>query len=127
MRNEVPYRAKEDRNILHTINRRHANWIRHILCRNCLLKHVTDGRTEVTGKRGRRCKQLLYEFKEMGGYWKLTEEAPERRRRLWTCRKTNYMMMTTTTTTMMMIEQLIRAACCRSVGVISFYLQKESR
>jgi hypothetical protein len=25
--------------ILHTIKRRTANWIGHMLCRNCLLKH----------------------------------------------------------------------------------------
>jgi hypothetical protein len=31
-------RVKEDWNILHTINRRKANWIGHIWRRNCLLK-----------------------------------------------------------------------------------------
>jgi hypothetical protein len=62
------------------------------------------GRTEVAGRRGRRCKQLLYEFKEMEGHWKLIEEATECRRRLWTCRETNYMMM------MMIIIELLRAA-----------------
>ena len=30
-------RFKEERNILQTIKRRKANWIGHILCRNCLL------------------------------------------------------------------------------------------
>jgi hypothetical protein len=43
---------------------RKANWIGHILHRNCLLKHViegkTEGRIEVTG---RRCKQLLDELR----------------------------------------------------------------
>jgi len=35
MRNEaVLQRVEEERNILHTINRRKANWIGHILCRN---------------------------------------------------------------------------------------------
>jgi hypothetical protein len=42
---------------------RKANWIGHILYRNCLLKHIierkTEGRIEVTGRPGRRCKQLL--------------------------------------------------------------------
>jgi replicative superfamily II helicase len=50
---EVLHRIKEERNILHTIKRK-ANWIGHILRRNCLLKHVTDGkiegRIEVTGR-----------------------------------------------------------------------------
>jgi hypothetical protein len=37
---EVLHRVKEDRNILLTIKRRKVNWIGHVLCRNCLLKHV---------------------------------------------------------------------------------------
>jgi oligoribonuclease (3'-5' exoribonuclease) len=40
VRNEVLHRVKEERNILHTIKRRKANWIGHMLRRNCLLKHV---------------------------------------------------------------------------------------
>jgi len=34
---EVLHRVKEKRNILHTIKRRKANWIGHILRSNCLL------------------------------------------------------------------------------------------
>jgi hypothetical protein len=45
------------------MKRQKANWIGHILCRNCLLKHVIEGklegRIEMTGRRGRRRKQLL--------------------------------------------------------------------
>jgi hypothetical protein len=41
---EVLHRVKEERNILHTINRRKANWIGHILRRICVLKHVTEGK-----------------------------------------------------------------------------------
>jgi hypothetical protein len=37
---EVLHRVKEERNIIHTVNR--ANWIGHILRRNCLLKHVVE-------------------------------------------------------------------------------------
>jgi hypothetical protein len=40
VRNEVLHGVKEERNIVHTIKRRKANWIGHILRRNCLLKHV---------------------------------------------------------------------------------------
>jgi hypothetical protein len=51
---EVLHTAKEERNILRTIKRRKANWIGHILRRNCLLKHVTEGklegRIEITGR-----------------------------------------------------------------------------
>jgi hypothetical protein len=39
-------RVKEERNIVHTVNRREANWIGHILRRNCLLKHVIEGKIE---------------------------------------------------------------------------------
>jgi hypothetical protein len=61
-------RVKEERNILHTIKRRKANWICHILRRNCLLKHVIEGklegRIEITGRQGRRHKQLLDDLRE---------------------------------------------------------------
>jgi len=60
---EVLHRVKEERNILYIIKRRKANWIGHILRKNCFLKHIIEGkigrRTEVTGRRGRRRKQLL--------------------------------------------------------------------
>jgi hypothetical protein len=41
---EVLHRVKEERNIIRTINRRKADWIGHILRRNCLLKHVIEGK-----------------------------------------------------------------------------------
>jgi hypothetical protein len=51
-----------------TIKRRKANCIGHILRRNCLLKHVIEGklegRIEMTGRRGGRRKQLLDDLKE---------------------------------------------------------------
>jgi hypothetical protein len=62
---ELLHRAKEERNILHTIKRRKANWIGHILRRNCLLNHVIERKTEGAGRRGRRRKQLLDDLKEM--------------------------------------------------------------
>jgi hypothetical protein len=74
--------VKEERNIVHTIKRRKANWIGHIVRRNCLLKHVIEGklegRIEMTGRRGRRCRQLLDDLKEIRKYWKLKEEALDR-------------------------------------------------
>jgi hypothetical protein len=49
--------------------------------RICLLKHVTErkieGRIEVTERRRRRRKQLLYDLKKTRRYWKLKEEALE--------------------------------------------------
>jgi hypothetical protein len=41
---EVLLTVKEQRNILHGISKRKANWIGHILCRNCLLQRVIEGK-----------------------------------------------------------------------------------
>jgi len=43
---EVLLRVNEQRNILHEISKRKVNWIGHILCRNCLLKQVIEGKIE---------------------------------------------------------------------------------
>jgi hypothetical protein len=97
---EVLLRVKEQRNILHEIRKRKANWIGHILRRNCLLQRITEGKIQegiqVTGRQERRCRKLLDDLKERRGYsfergssgshyvesslWK----------RLWTCRKADY-------------------------------------
>jgi hypothetical protein len=57
-RNEEVLHSVKERNIPHTIKRKEANWIGHILCRNCLLKHMIEGklegRIEMTGRQGRR-------------------------------------------------------------------------
>jgi hypothetical protein len=45
------------------------------LHRNCLLKHIIEGRIQVMGRWGRRCKQLLDDHKETSRDWKLQEEA----------------------------------------------------
>jgi len=55
VRNEdVLLRVKEQRNILHEINKRKANWIGHNFLRNCLLQRVIEGKIkeviEVTGR-----------------------------------------------------------------------------
>jgi hypothetical protein len=76
VRNEdVLLRVKEQRNILHEIRKQKANWIGHILRRNCLLQQVTEekiqGRIEVTG----RHRKLLDDLKERRGYSHLKEEA----------------------------------------------------
>jgi hypothetical protein len=71
--------SKKESSVLHTIKRRKANWIGHILRRNWILKHVIKGkiggRRDVTGRRGRRRKQLLDDLKEARKYWKLKEDA----------------------------------------------------
>ena len=43
---EVLHRVKEQRNFLRSIKRRKANWIRHMFCRNCILKHIIEGKIE---------------------------------------------------------------------------------
>ena len=63
VRNEkVLLRVKEQRNILHEIRKRKANWIGHILRRNCFLQRVIErkiqGGIEVTGRQGRRRTKL---------------------------------------------------------------------
>ena len=39
-------RIKEQRNILHETRKRKANWIGHILRRNCLVKQVIEGKVK---------------------------------------------------------------------------------
>jgi hypothetical protein len=76
---EVLLRVKEQRNILHEIRKRKANWIGHILCRTCPLQQVTEGKIqrgiEVKGRQGRRCRKLLDDLKERRGYSHFKEEA----------------------------------------------------
>jgi len=79
---EVLLRVNEQRNILHETSKRKANWIGHILRRNCLLKQVIKGKIkgemEVTRRRGRRRKELLDDLKDRIGYSYLKKEALDR-------------------------------------------------
>ena len=80
MRNEeVLLRVNEQRNILHEIRKRKANWIGHILRRNCLVQQVIEGKIkgqiEVTRRQGRRRKKLLDDLKDRAGYCQFKEEA----------------------------------------------------
>jgi len=83
VRNEdVLLRAKEQRNILHEIRKRKANWIGQILRRNCLLQRVIEekieGGIDMTGRQGRRRRKLLDDLRERRGYSHLKEEALDR-------------------------------------------------
>ena len=75
-------RVNEQRNILHEIRKRKANWIDHILRRSCLLQQVIEGKIkgqiEVTRRRGRRPKKVLDDLKDRRGYCQLKEEALDR-------------------------------------------------
>ena len=75
MRNEeVLFRVKE-----YEIRKRRANWIGHILRRNCLPQRVIGGKIqggiEVRGRQGRRRTKLLDDLKKRRGYSHLKEEA----------------------------------------------------
>ena len=65
-----------------TLRKRKANWIGHILRRNCLLKQVIEGKIkgemDVTRRRGRRRRKLLDELKDRRGYSHLKDEALDR-------------------------------------------------
>jgi len=60
---EVLLRVNEQRNILHEVRKRKANWIGHILRRNCLLKQVIEGKIkgEIEVKED--------EEEDVGSYW----------------------------------------------------------
>ena len=64
------------------ISKQKADWISHILRRNCLLQRVVEGKIkggiEVTGRRGRRRRKLLDDLKERRGHSHLKEEALDR-------------------------------------------------
>jgi len=79
---EVLLRVNEQGNILHEISERKANWMGHILTRNCLLQQVIEGKMkggiELTGRRGRRRRKLLDDLKERRGYCQLKEEVVDR-------------------------------------------------
>ena len=96
---EVLPRVKEERNILHEIRKRKANWIGHILRRNCLIQRVIEGKIqggiEVTGRQGKRRRKLLDDLKEKilsfeGGSFGSDYVESSLWKRLWTCRKTDY-------------------------------------
>jgi len=83
------------------VGKRKANWIGHILCRNCLLQRVIEGKIkgerEVTGRPGRRRRKLLDGLKERRGVLSFEGGSPRSHymesslwKRLWTCRKTDY-------------------------------------
>ena len=81
---------KVERNILHKIKLREANWIGNV----CLLKHAIEGKIDGTGRRGRRRKQLLDDLEEKIRHRNLRQETLDGNvwkkfalERLWACRK----------------------------------------
>jgi hypothetical protein len=97
----VLHKVKEERYILHTIRWRKANWIGHILCRNCLLSHIIEG--EIIGTKGEEgdissCWMTWRKQEDTGieggssGSHSLENSVWKR---LWTCRKTDYYLILT--------------------------------
>jgi hypothetical protein len=67
--NKVLHRVKEERNILHAIKRRKADWTAYmvrVLETHCPRKDIRENESD--WKHGRRHKQLLYDFKERTKY-----------------------------------------------------------
>ena len=78
---EVLFKVNKQRNIVHAIRKRKANWIGHILRRNCLLQQVIEGKEkgQIEVRRRRRSrKKLLDDLKNRIGYCQLKEEALDR-------------------------------------------------
>jgi hypothetical protein len=92
---KIPRGVNEERNILHTIKSRKANWTGHILRKNCILKHW---RKEGKRRQVTRRKHLLGYLKEGRGYWKLKQTTRSHFlenslwKRLLTFRKADYVM-----------------------------------
>ena len=62
VRNEdVLLRVNEQRNILHEIRKLKANWIGHILRRNCLLQRIIEGKIKRGDRSDRKTKKKTYE------------------------------------------------------------------
>ena len=97
---EVLLRVKEQRNILHEISKRKANWIGHIWRRNCLLQRViegkikggnrSDGKTRKKAWEATGCplgKERIRSFE--GGRSRSHDMENWLWKRLWICRKTD--------------------------------------
>ena len=63
---EVLHRVKEETNILHRVKYK-ANWFGHSLHWNSIIESATERKIQesiyVTGRRGKRCKQILDDLK----------------------------------------------------------------
>ena len=73
----------EKSTLINNILRRKFNWFGRILRRNCLLHDVIKGEmmeVKRVGRRRRRRTQLLDDLRNRRRYWKLKEEAEDRKR-----------------------------------------------
>ena len=107
MRNgEELHRVRGERNIVQTIKRRKAKYIGHIFRRDCLLKNIIEGKyrgkMEVTGREGKRLKQLLDKLKVKERILEIERGSNRSRcvenlrwKKLWPCCNTEYSMSET--------------------------------
>ena len=73
-------RIGEKRTLRNNILRRNANWIGHILGRNCLPPDVIEGQMVELKGVGRRITPLLDNLRNRRRYWGLKEEVEDRKR-----------------------------------------------
>ena len=74
---QVLERIGEKRTLLNSILCRKANWIGHILRRNCLLRDAIEGQVKKEKGARRIRTQLLNDFRNRRRYWELKEEAED--------------------------------------------------
>ena len=82
------YRTEEDIS-KYKILRIKANWITHILRRNCFLHDAIEGRMMKMKGMGRRRTQLLDDLRNGERYWELKEEAEDRKKMEMTVYRSN--------------------------------------
>jgi len=73
--NEVLCRVQEERNILHAVKQRKANWIGDIICRNSVTHTCCGRKDRRDGKARKKTSAATGDFKEKTRYWNLEEEA----------------------------------------------------
>jgi hypothetical protein len=77
---QVIERIGETRTLINNTLRRKANWLGHILRRNCLLLDgIEEQMTEVKGVGGRRRIELLDDLRKRRRYWELKKKAEDRK------------------------------------------------
>ncbi|PNF25852.1 hypothetical protein B7P43_G11131 [Cryptotermes secundus] len=64
--------------LIRVSEQRKANWIGHVLRRNCLLKEVIEGKIEGRIEVTRRRKKMLDDLGDRRGYYHLKEKALDR-------------------------------------------------
>jgi hypothetical protein len=75
---EVLRISKEERHVLITVKHTKSNWICHILHRNCLLRHVIEGKIDGKKRRGGRRLQLLGDLQDERRHCNVQEETLDR-------------------------------------------------